>query len=272
MATWYTDVALVQQQYNNFPGAPGSVQIVQPPYWQNNAIQEGPGVITATYTVSSGATETVGDTINIAKLEAGYLIDPSFAHVNTGLTAPATTLTISVGDNDMGLLANLPIPNPSGAQPTYGQATSISAPQWVSGTTYVYGNVVQDAAASSGSFQQYDTYMCVASTTNGTTAPHSAANTVWMPCNQRYSNSIDVHAASGNVAFAGGTQLYGGPASILPYAITPGTLASGFTATAALNTPYIIQNDCWLQARILTLNTIVANTVLVFRVPVIAAN
>lgn len=270
MAIWYTDIALIQQQGNNFPGAPGQAQIVQPPYWQNNAVFDGGTFLTATYTVSSGATEAAGDTINIAKLEAGWALDPN-GHVSTGLTAPATTLTIAVGDNDMGLLANLPIPNASGAQPTYGQATSISAPQWVSATSYVPGNVVQDAAASSGTFVQYDTFVCVAAT-SGTTAPHSAANTTWMPCTQRYSNSISVAAASGNVAFAGGTQLYGGPASILPFAVQPGVAPTGFTATSVLNQPYVIQNDCWLQARILTVNTLVANTLLVFRVPVLAAN
>lgn len=271
MAIWYTDVALAQQQGNNFPGAPGQAQIVQPPYWQNNALFEGPPIITATYQVSSGATEAVGDIINIAKLEAGSLVDPN-GRVGTGLTAVATTLTLAIGDNDLGLLSGLPIPNASAAAAAIGNTYStLQAPAWVSGTTYAPGNVVVDNAASSGIFVTGDVYLCVAAT-SATTAPHSAATTVWMPCYQRYSGTISCAAASLNVAFAGGTQLYGGPASILPFSVTPGTAPTGFTATTLLNQPYVIQNDCWLQARVLTVGTLVANTILTFRVPIVTAN
>ena len=271
MAIWYTDVALAQQQYNNFPGAPGEVQIVQPPFWQNRSQFEGPPIITATYQVSSGATEAVGDIINIALLEEGYLVDPN-GKVSTGLTGPATTLTVSIGDNDLGLLSTLPIPNGAAGTANIGNpAQTLQAPDWVSGTTYAAGNVVCDQAASSGIFVKGDTFTCVAAT-SGTTAPHSAATTVWMPNYQRYSGTISVAAASANVAFAGGTQLYGGAASVLPFSVTPGQAALGFTATTLLNQPYVIQHACWLQARILTVGTLVANTLLVFRVPIVTAN
>lgn len=270
MAIWMTDVALAQVQGNNFPGAPGEAQIGSPPTTQNNPLFEGPPTITATYTVSSGATEAVGDTILIAVGNAGIVVDPN-GHVSTGITAPATTLTVAIGDTDQGLLTAQPIPNAAGAQATVGQTTSIQAPAWVSGTSYVAGNVVLDNAASSGIFVTGDAYLCIAAT-SGTTAPHSAATTVWMPCYQRYSGSISVAGASANVAFAGGTQLYGGPASIQPFSVTPGAVPTGFTAAQVANQPYQIQNDCWITARILTVGTLVAGTILVFRVPLLASN
>lgn len=271
MAIFYTDVALVQQNALNFPGAPGQAQIVQPPYWQNNALFEGPPCITATYQVTAAASEAVGDIINIAKLEAGWVVDPN-GHIGTGLTAPAATLTVGVGDNDLGMLSTLPIPNGAAAAAAIGNpATTLQAPAWVSGTSYVPGNVVTDQAASSGIFVSGDTYTCIAAT-SASTAPHSAATTVWMPNYLRYSGSVTVAAASLNTVFAGGAQLYGGPASVLPFSVTPGTAPTGFTATTILNQPYVIQNDCWLQARVLTVGTLVASTILVFRVPILTAN
>lgn len=270
MPIFYTDIALCQQLGNNFPGAPGQAQIGQPPFYQNYALCEGPPTIVAIYTVSSGATEAVGDTINIAKGEEGWLVEPT-GRVSTGVTAPAATLTIGVGDNDLGLLTARPVASAAGAQATVGQTTSIQAPAWVSGTAYVPGNVVVDNAASSGIFVTGDTYTCVAAT-SGTTAPHSAATTVWQPNYLRYSGSIDVHAALTTTSFAGGIQSYGGPASILPFAVTPGSVPTGLTAAQIANLPYILQSDCWIQARILTVGTLVASTILVFRIGVIASN
>ena len=117
------------------------------------------------------------------------------------------------------------------------------------------------------------TYTAVAAT-SASTAPHSAAHTVGMPNNQRYSNSIDVHAASGNVAFAGGTQLYGGAASLLPNSIVPNSVPANLTGAQKLNQPYQIQQDCWIQALILTANTtnFNANAVSVFRIGMMASN
>lgn len=266
MATWYTDVATVQQQGNNFPGAPGQAQIVQPPFWQNNALFEGPLEIVATYVWTGN--EAANDIINIAILNAGVIVDPN-GHVSSGLTAPATTLTMAIGDNDLGLLANLPIPNAAGAAAAVGQTqTTIQAPVWVSGTSYVPGNVVLDAASTPAN----QPYTCLVAT-SGTTAPHSAANTTWMPNAQRYSNSINVAGAAGNVAFAAGTQMYGTPPSVVPQSVSPGVVATGFAAgSSALFQQYQIQNDCWLQALLLTVNTPVANTVSVFRVPLLTAN
>lgn len=268
MATWYTDIATVQQQGNNFPGAPGQAQIVQPPFWQNSSIFEGNNdSIVATY-IWTG-TEAANDIINIALLPAGCMVDPTNSIVSSGLTAPATTLTIAVGDNDLGLLSNLPIPNPQAGVAAVGiPATTLQAPVWVSGTTYVAGNVVLDAASVPA-----NQAFTALSTTSGTTAPHSAANTVWMPNQQRYSNSISIAAAAGNVTFSGGTQNYGTPPSVVPFSVTPGSLPTGFvTTTTMLFQQYVIQNDCWLQAILLTANTPVANTVSVFRVPIFTVN
>lgn len=266
MATWYTDVATAQLQGANFPGAPGQPQIVQPPTWQNNPLFEGPPEIVATYVWTGN--EAANDIINIAIGQAGWLIDPN-GKVSSGLTAVATTLTMAIGDNDLGLLTNLPIPNAAGATAAVGFPNStIQAPVWVSGTTYAPGNVVLDATSTPA----YQPFTCLAAT-SGSTAPHSAANTVWMPNAQRYSNSISTAAAAGNVAFAGGTQMYGTPPSVVPYSVTPGTAAQGYTAaTTSLFQQYQIQNDCWIQALLLTVNTTVANTVSVFRIPVIASN
>lgn len=266
MATWYTDVANVQQQYNNFPGYPGQPQIGSPPTWQNNPILEGPVFITATY-VWTGS-EAGNDIINIAILPAGSVVDPN-GHVSTGLTAVATTLTMAIGDNDLGLLSSLPIPNAAAGTALIGNTQySLQAPVWVSGTTYAAGNVVIDSASTPAN----QTFTCLVAT-SGSTAPHSAANTTWMPNQQRYSNSIVTNAAAGNVAFATGTQLYGTPPSLLPYSITPGTAAQGYlAASTALFQPYVIQNDCWLQALLLTCGTPVANTVSVFRVPILTLN
>jgi hypothetical protein len=268
MATWYTDVANVQQQYNNFPGAPGQVQIVQPPFWQNNPLFEGPPEIVATYVMTGS--EAANDIINIAVLGAGWMVDPN-GKIATGLTAPTSgVLTLAIGDNDLGLMANLPISNAAGAAAAVGQpATTLQAPVWVSGTSYVPGNVVLDAT----SVPANEAFTCLVAT-SGTTAPSSAANTTWMPNRQRYSNSIVCNTAALNVAFSGGTQNYGTPPSVLPQAVSPGVAISGYiAASTGLFQQYQIQNDCWLQAKFLTLTaTIAANSVLVFRVPVITSN
>lgn len=271
MAIWYTDTALAQIQGRNFPGQPGQAQFQNPPYQQNNALMEGPPTLTAIYTVSAGATEAVGDTIYVGIAPAGVVVSPN-GRISTGLTAPAATLTVAVGDLDQGYLANQPIPNIAGALSQVSQPdTNIQAPVWVSGTTYAPGNVVLDAAASSGVFAQYDAYVCVAAT-SGTTAPHSAATTVWYPCYSRYSTSISVAAASANVSFASAIAQYGGPASIQPYSLIPGQAALGLTANQIANYPYQIQNDTWVTARILTVGTLVAGSLLAFRIGMTAAN
>lgn len=266
MATWYTDIANAQIQGNNFPGASGQAQIVQPPTWQNNPLLEGVNQIVGTY-VWTGS-EAANDVINIAILPAGVIVEPN-GKVASGLVAPATTLTVAIGDNDLGIISGLPIPNGAAAVAAVGfPATTIQAPIWVTGTTYVAGNVVLDAASTPANMA----YTCLA-TTSGATAPHSAANTVWMPSNQRYSNSINVAGAAGNVAFAGGTQNYGTPPSVVPQSVSPGVAATGYAAaTSGLSQQYQIQNDCWLQALILTCNTPVANTVSVFRCGLINSN
>lgn len=269
MAIKYTDVALAQQPGVNFPGQPGNQQLTNPPSQYNNPIFENDQEIVATYTMDG--TEAANDTIYISKLEAGIVVDPN-GKVSSGLTAPATTLTLSIGDNDLGNPALLPSSAIAALQAAATPpSTSLTAPIWVSGTSYVLGNVVQDATANTGSHNQYDTYLCV-SNTSGATAPNAAATTVWMPCRQRYSGSINPQPISSNVSFTGGTQMYGGPASLLPYAVTPGQVALGLTAAQVLNQQYQIQNDCWLFARILTASVPVANAVLVFRVPVLASN
>jgi hypothetical protein len=260
MATWYCDVSTNQQNGVNFPGQPGVGTITNLPGTLNNSLFEGPPWIIATYTWVG--TEAANDLINIAILPAGVVVDTG-GHVSSGLTAPATTLTLAIGDNDLGNQSNLPVPNAAALISN----TSFVAPTWVSGTTYCPGNVVVDANSTPANL----TYTCVAAT-SGTTAPHSAANTVWMPNSQRYSNSISCAAASGNVAFSGGTQAYGGPASLIPYSTAPNSVPLNLTAAQIANQPYVIQNDCWLQALILTANATVANAVSVFRVFVNAGN
>ncbi len=271
MAIFYTDLALRQKIGGNFPGEPGIQQITNLPSatpGQSNAIFEGPTEIIATYTVVG--TEAIGDIINIGLLQAGVVVDPN-GKVSSGITAPAATLTVSVGDNDLGDPSTLPIANYAAQLTGVPGNNVITAPIWVSGTTYAAGNVVRDTAASSGIFVSGDVYMAVAAT-SGTTAPHSAATTVWMPNYQRYSGTINVAGASSNVAFAGGTQMYGGAASLLPYSVTPGQAALGLTTNEILNQQYQVQRDCWLQARVLTASTLVAGTFLTFRVPLLTAN
>jgi hypothetical protein len=270
MAIFYTDLALRQSIGNNFPGQPGSQQITNLPTGtgQTNALFEGPNEIIATYTLVG--TEAVGDIINIGVLAEGVIVDPN-GKVSSGVTAPGTTLTVAVGDNDLADPSVLPITNAAGLQGGYNIPTVITAPAWVSGTTYAAGNVVRDTATSSGIFVSGDVYMAVAAT-SGTTAPHSAATTVWMPIYQRYSGTINVAGASSNVAFAGGTQMYGGPASMLPYSVVPGQAALGLTANELLNQQYQVQKDCWLQARVLTASTLTAGTFLTFRIPIVTAN
>lgn len=270
MAILYTDLALRQSIGSNYPGSPGQQQItnVPAPGGQTNALFEGPTEIVATYTLT--AAEAAGDTILIGILPAGVVVDPN-GKISSGVTAPATTLTAAVGDNDLGNPSLLPITNAAGIQSGIPGPVVVTAPIWISGTTYAAGNIVQDSAATSGSHTQYDTYMAVAAT-SGTTAPNAAATTVWMPCRQRYSGSINIAGASSNVAFAGGTQLYGGPASALPYSVVPGQAGLGWTANELLNQQYQIQGDCWLFARLLTVGTPVAGTFLTFRVPILTAN
>lgn len=262
MAILYTDLALVQSQGNNIPGEVGE-QLLTPstPPYQNLAVAEGPPEIIATY-VLTGA-EAANDVIRIAIAQPGWIVSPK-GSVCSGVVAPATTLTCAVGDTDLGVVTDLPVVNP---QAIVSQPTGYQAPTWVSATSYVPGNVVLDATSTPAN----RAYTCI-SATSATTAPHSAATTVWMPNSQRYSASIDISGASSNVAFAGGTQLYGGPASRLPNSVIPGTAQTGYSATAILCQPYVIQNDAWITALLLTVGTPVANTTLTFRIGVFAPN
>jgi hypothetical protein len=234
MAIYYTDVASNQIQGVNFPGQAGQGMMTPQPGVQNNPILEGPGKITATYTWTGN--EAQYDLINIAIIPSGAMIDPN-GRVSSGVTAPATTLTLAIGDNDQGLATNLPIPNPQTAP---NSLTVIQAPTWVSGTTYAAGTIVLDATSSPAN----QPYTAVAAT-SGTTAPHSAATTVWMPNSQRYSTAINCAGASGNISTTGGTALYA---------------------------PYLVSEDCWLQALVATIGTPVAGTTSVFRFEIIDNN
>jgi len=266
MSTWYTDVALNQKQNLNFPGESGEQTLTSQPGTQNRPLLEGPPEIVATYTWTGN--EAPNDIINIAIAPAGTLVSPN-GHVSAGLTSPTTSLTLSIGDNDLAVASLLPIPNQASYVATPGYPATQTAPNWVSGATYAPGNVVTDPNSTPANL----TYTCVAAT-SASTAPHSAANTVWMPNNQRYANAINTTAASGNVAFAGGTQLYGGPLSVLPNSVIPNSVPGNATGAQLLNNPYVIQGDCWIQALIVTLNTtnINANAVSVFRIGLVAAN
>ena len=234
MAIYYTDVASNQIQGVNFPGQSGLGMMTPQPGVQNNPILEGPAKITATYTWTGN--EAQYDIINIAIIPSGAMIDPN-GRVSSGVTAPATTLTLAIGDNDQGLATNLPIPNPQTAP---NSLTVIQAPTWVSGTTYAAGTIVLDATSSPAN----QPYTAVAAT-SGTTAPHSAATTVWMPNSQRYSTAINCAGASGNISTTGGTALYA---------------------------PYLVSEDCWLQALVATIGTPVAGTTSVFRFEIIDNN
>jgi hypothetical protein len=264
MATWYTDVATNQQLNVNWPGAPGVGELTTQPGTMNNPVLEGPPDVVATYMWTGN--EAANDVINICVGPAGVCVSPN-GHVSSGLTAISNTMTLAIGDNDLSVSTSLPVPNPQSINPAASPADV--APAWVSGTSYAAGNVVYDPNSSPANLR----YTAVAATT-GSTAPHSAANTVWMPNLQRYSNSIDCHAASGNVAFAGGTQLYGGAASVLPNSVVPNSVPSNLTTLQLLNQPYVIQKDCWIQAFILTLNTVAlnANSVSIFRFTMTAPN
>ena len=234
MAIYYTDVASNQIQGVNFPGQSGLGMLTPQPGVQNNPILEGPSKITATYTWTGN--EAQYDIINIAIIPSGAMIDPN-GRVSSGVTAPATTLTLAIGDNDQGLASNLPIPNPQTAP---NSLTVIQAPTWVSGTTYAAGTIVLDATSSPAN----QPYTAVAAT-SGTTAPHSAATTVWMPNSQRYSTAINCAGASGNISTTGGTALYA---------------------------PYLVSEDCWLQALVATIGSPVAGTTSVFRFEIIDNN
>jgi hypothetical protein len=265
MAIWYSDIAINQIQGNNLPGQVGVSQLPltdgQPV--QNIPILEGPDDLVATY-FWTGA-EAAGDIINLGILREGILVNPKVT-VNSGPVAPATTLTVAIGDNDLGLLTNLPIPNPGAAASLLGTANSLQAPTWTTGTVYAAGNVVLDPTSTPAN----QTYTCILGLTSAT-APHSDA-THWIANSVRYSASMDIHAASGNVAGAGGTQLYGGVASHCPESILPGTVQTGYSAASLLFSQYIIQHDCWAQALILTAAGIVANTASVFRIPTNSLN
>ncbi len=258
---WFTDVAANQQQQLNFPGYPGDQTLTSQPGSQNNPLFEGPPYIYATYVWTGN--EAVNDQILIAIGEAGWIVNPD-GHVASGTTAPATTLTVSIGDTDLGVATVLPVPNP---QQILAQPAGYTAPTWVAATAYVVGNVVVDATANVAN----SVYTCILGYTSNASSPH-VDTTHWTSNLTRYSTSIDIHAASGNVAFAGGIQLYGGPPSIVPWSITAGQLPLGLATNQTISQPYQLQNDCWLVATILTANTIVANAVSVFRIPVIAAN
>src|SRR6478609_8138027 len=264
MAIFYTDVGLNQKQNLNFPGYPGSQTLTSQPGSQNNALLEGPNRIIGTYTWTG--TEAVGDIINIGILPAGVVVNAPGVSVQSGTAAPAVTLTVAIGDNDLALLSAQPIPN--SMVPVDTQVAPNQAPAWVSGTVYAIGNVVYDSASTPAN----QVYTCILATTSAqTTAPSSDA-TYWIANSKRYSGSINIAGAAGNVVAATGTQFYGGPLSLLPYSTVPGQAALGATANQIANSQYQIQQDCWAQAVILTISTPVAGTVSVFRVPYEAAN
>lgn len=263
MAILYTDIALNQRQGLNFPGGPGYQEMTTQPGSQNGPLLEGPPDILAIYTWTGA--EAANDIINIGILRAGVIVKSPGVSVQSGTVAPAGVLTVAIGDNDLALLTALPITNPmvpvDGIMPN-------SAPLWVSGTVYALGNVVYDATSTPAN----QVYTCIRATTSSqTTAPHSDS-TYWIANQVRYSASINIAGASGNVAAATGTQFYGGPASLLPYSTVPGQAALGLTANQIANQAYQIQQDCWAQAVLLTCSTPVAGTVSVFRIPAIAAN
>jgi hypothetical protein len=260
---WYSDIALAAVNGNNFMGENGIDMIAAPTTKLNNTQLIGPVDAVATYTWVG--TEAAGDIINLALGREGMLITPKWT-VASGTTAPAATLTVALGDNDLGLAANLPLVNGQVAAGLLNGLNSIQAPVWVAATTYAAGNVVLDAASTPSN----QTYTCILAV-SGSTAPHSDT-THWIANQVRYSTSIDIHAASGNVSATGGTQLYGGPASRVPNSIIPGTAQVGFTANSLLNSQYILQGDCWLQATILTAATIAAGAVSVFRIPTNSVN
>lgn len=247
MATFNTNVAINQLQNVNFPGQLGLAEMTPQPGTQNNALAEGPPEIVAIYTWLG--TEAVGDVINICLLQSGWIVEHG-GIVQSGATAVATTLTVQIGDNDMGLISTLPITNAAAA---LSQPTLIQAPTWITGTSYVAGTLstptVVGVAASivldPGSTPANAAYVCILAV-SGSTQPHSDS-THWLPISERYSTSISIAGASGNVSFV--------PPGVYP----------GFN-------PHEIQNDCWLQALILTANVIVSGTYSMFRVGINAAN
>ncbi len=260
---FYTDVALNQKNNVNFPGAPGYPELTTQPGSQNNALVEGPDYLVGTYTWVG--TEAAGDIINIGILPAGVVVKSPGVSVQSGTTAPATTLTVAIGDNDLAPAATLPNSNPSSNSDL---STVVNAPLWVSATVYAKGNVVYDATSTPAN----QVFTCILATTaSQTTAPHSDT-TYWIANQVRYSSSISIAGANGNVVAATGTQFYGGPLSLLPASVTPGTAATGATANQIANSQYQIQQDCWAQAVILTCSSPVAGTVSVFRIPMVAAN
>lgn len=265
MAILYTDVALNQKQNVNFPGFPGQLTLTTQPGSQNNPLVEGGAEIIGTYTWTGA--EAQYDIINIGILPAGSIVQATEITVNSGTTAPAVTLTVAIGDNDLALLSAQPIPNPMVPVDTSPLAAN-QAPLWVSGTVYALGNVVYDATSSPAN----QVYTCIRATTSAqTTAPHSDA-TYWIANQVRYSSSINIAGANGNVVSATGTQFYGGPLSVLPYSTVPGQAALGATANQIANSQYQIQQHTWAQAVILTISTPVAGTVSVFRIPFLQAN
>lgn len=235
MAIWYTDVANVQLQGNNFPGQTGLLSGISAlPSVQNDPLREGPSEILATYTWSG--TEAANDIINIAIIPSGQQVD-SNGKVSSGATAPATTLTAALGDNDQGLVAvgsttgGLPITNPTAV---VANPTGVVAPTWLTGTVYVAGQVVLDPGATPANA----TYTCILGLTSAT-QPHSDASH-WVANSTRYSTSMNIAGAAGNVS------------------TTPPAIYSGFN-------PYFVNGDCWFQALLLTVTTPVAGAVSVFR-------
>ena len=247
MAIWYSDVAARQLQGVNFPGQAGQLSGISVlPSVQNDPLYEGPLEIVATYTWVG--TEAAGDIINWGIIPSGQQIDP-WGHWQNGATAPATTLTVAVGDNDLGLVAvgattgGLPITNPTAVA---AQPLGVQAPTWLTGTTYVAGQVVLDP----GSTPANATYTCILGLTSAT-QPHSDASH-WLANSTRYSTAVNVAGASAAVSFA-------------PPAIY---LGSNLAATGFLQgfNPYWVLNDCWLQTLLVTLVTPVAGAISQIRV------
>ena len=243
MAIWYSDVATRQLQGNNFPGIVGQGQGISTlPSTQNDPLFEGPFEMTPTYTWTG--TEAANDYIVWGIIPAGQGVDP-WGHWQNGATAPATTLTATVGDNDLGLIISsvtggLPITNPTAA---ITNPTGIQAPTWLTGTTYVAGQVVLDPGATPAN----STWTCILGLTSAT-QPHSDASH-WLANDTRYSAAINVAATSAAVAMT--------PPAI--YLGTPAQNLQGFN-------PYTVVNDCWLVSRLATLVTPVAGALSMLRV------
>lgn len=87
-AAWNTNIAAAQL------GGTNALGVLNDPNFSMGRL----AAITATYTMTGN--EAANDTIYIARVPQGALIDPSVGSIATGGGAAAATLTMSVGDTD----------------------------------------------------------------------------------------------------------------------------------------------------------------------------